>query len=147
MKSTLLLLVLAIGISAQAQYKSKKNEVALYKGTEAQKNEDARLHFVFTGKVDKLIKNVGEAHRGTFSKAEAQEDGIVRYYAENLGYPDWIFGMLNVYVEVEETKKETIVRIYHTYYRKDYNITGTTLGENIEEVMVKFYQKVVDESL
>ncbi len=141
--STLLMLFFALQI--QAQFEPEKNKAQLYKGTADQKYEDSRIYFEFTGKVKKLIENMGKAHRVEMQEA-GEMDGKMRYKGIRLPYPNWVYGNLNVYVEVDESGKKPVVTIYHTYYNKNTNITGTTLGNAIEVDMLKFYQRIINDS-
>lgn len=145
MKYLLLFLTLAFTTTIQAQYSSKKNEALLYKGSAEEKYADARIHFEFTGKTKTLLENLGKAHKKTLEETK-EVDGVKYYRALKLSYPNWVYGNLNVYVEVDESGKKPVVRIYHTYYNKSQNLTGTTLGNNMEEGMLKFYQKIIDDS-
>jgi hypothetical protein len=145
MKITFLILAFCIGTAVQAQFTPKKNEAQLYKGAAEEKYADACIHFEFTGKVKDLIDNLGKAHKTTLEQTK-EVDGVTYYRALKLTYPNWVYGHLNIYVEVDETGKKPVIRIHHTYYNKSQNLTGTTLGNNMEEGLLKFYQKVIDES-
>jgi hypothetical protein len=141
------LFILAFGLvqNVQAQYSPEKNKAQLYKGTADEKYADACIHFQFTGNMQDLLNNLGKAHKTRLE--EVQEFEGVRYYrALMLAYPNWVYGHLNIYVEVDERSRNPVVRIHHTYYKKTQNLTGTTLGNNIEKPLLRFYQNVIDES-
>lgn len=130
---------------AIAQPKAKKDQAQLFKGTAELKFEDAQIYFRFSGDVDNLLKNIGEAHK-TEIETFKKEDELSEYKALKLGFPAWLYGNYNIYISVLEDEKNPLVTIYHTYYRKTQNITGSTLGANMEKDLLAFYQKIINKS-
>lgn len=145
MKYALLIFAFCFAAVSQAQFTPKKDVAQLYKGSAEEKYADACVHFEFTGKVKSLVENLGKAHKTTLEQTKVVE-GVTYYRALKLTYPNWVYGNLNVYVEVDENGKKPVIRIHHTYYNKSQNLTGTTLGNNMEEGLLKFYQRVIDDS-
>ena len=146
MKAMLSFFLLFSVLMAFGQTKPEKNKAQLFKGTSEAKFEDAKIYFLYTGKVETLLDSIAVAHRSDFSLLKDNENGK-EYRALKVNYPGWVYGNYNVHVQVKDAGDgKTEITIWHTYYNKTFNITGKTLGQ-IETKMLEFYQGCIDKSL
>ena len=146
MKLLLSLSLVLSFLAATGQDKPEKNKAQLFKGTAEAKFEDAKIYFLYSGKVEDLLEAMGAAHQNEFTLLKDNENGK-EYRALKVNYPGWVYGNYNVHVQVKDAGDgKTEITIWHTYYNKTFNITGKTLGQ-IETKMLEFYQGCIDKSL
>ena len=138
--------ILLLAVATVFAQSGKKDVAVLYTGTPESKYADARININYTGKTDKLLDAIAEAHGTKFSVLKEGE-GVTEYRAVQITKPVWVYGNYNVHVEVKQGEKGiTEVAIWHTYYNKTQNITGSTLGK-LEADVLEFYQEAVNASL
>ena len=138
--------ILLLAVATVFAQSGKKDVAVLYTGTPESKYADARININYTGKTDKLLDAIAEAHGTKFSVLKEGE-GVTEYRAVQITKPVWVYGNYNVHVEVKQGEKGiTEVAIWHTYYNKTQNITGSTLGK-LEADVLEFYQDAVNASL
>lgn len=145
MKSMLTTILLFAVITVFAQ-SGKKDVAVLFTGTPESKFADARININYTGKTEKLLDAIAEAHGTKFSVLKEGE-GVTEYRAVQITKPVWVYGNYNVHIEFTPGEKGiTGVAIWHTYYNKTQNITGSTLGQ-LEADVLEFYQEAVNKAL
>ena len=138
--------ILLLAVATVFAQSGKKDVAVLYTGTPESKYADARININYTGKTDKLLDAIAEVHGTKFSVLKEGE-GVTEYRAVQITKPVWVYGNYNVHVEVKQGEKgSTEVAIWHTYYNKTQNITGSTLGK-LEADVLEFYQEAVNASL
>ena len=146
MKLILSLSLVLSFLAASGQDNPEKNKAQLFKGTPEAKYEDAKIYFLYSGKVEDLLEAIGAAHQNEFTLLKDNENGK-EYRALKVNYPGWVYGYYNVHFQVKENEDgKTEIAIWHTYYNKTFNITGKTLGQ-IEAKMLEFYQQCIDKAL
>lgn len=140
---TTALFLFSLTIFAQS---AKKDVAVLFTGTPESKYADARITILYTGKQDKLLDAIAGAHGTKFGLLKEGE-GMEEYRATQIAKPVWVYGNYNVHVEFKKGEQGEIeVAIWHTYYNKTQNITGSTLGQ-LEADVLMFYQEAVNKAL
>ncbi len=145
MKSILTSILLLAAVTGFGQ-SAKKDVAVLYTGTPESKFEDARITINYTGKVDKLLAAIAAAHGTTFALLKENID-ITEYRAVQITKPVWVYGNYNVHIVAKPLENGiTEIAIWHTYYNKTQNITGSTLVK-LEADVLAFYQEAIKNSL
>ncbi len=141
MKSIITSILLLAAVTGFGQ-SAKKDMAILYTGTPESKFADAQINITYTGKTDKLLEAIAAAH-GTKFELLKEGEGVTEYRAVQITKPVWVYGNYNVHVQVKAGEKGTSqIAIWHTYYNKTQNITGSTLAK-LEADVLEFYQEAV----